>query len=418
MSVIDTPPPERPTGGPVTPIVAGLLSDVRASIHDPLHDLLFPSQIGSAAWLSERIDPEELMVAIAREGLALAGQGEAPADDDLPWSRQRAPSDHKNGGDRIRDLKKLVEKLLNTAQEVRERTLDAGWSAFPAIPESAAWFEALRTQFLQAPLDGIDLRTPWLSDSNQGSTASCVGHAVAELIQRQRRLILDPPSARYIWQAAKELDADPRPTSMIAGAGTSLRAALSVVATHGYATELEIPSKNNDLYYGDLQDFYAGLKRRKAARVVNLGRDTLSWMAWLQAGRPLVMAISVGDKFLATKTQSPGKEPVIPTETGRERFSHAVVLMGYRPCKRPRNEGHEGGHAQDNGLTSYKNMKELLGATKGEGLPFEYLVRNSGGKEWGDQGYAWIGQATLIAQVEEGFGLLWKSDLKENPATA
>ena len=199
--------------------------------------------------------------------------------------------------------------------------------SYPALTQSATWWTKLREGLLASDVQReINLRTPWFTAGNQGKQASCVGHAVADLIELQRRSSFDPPSARFIWQAAKEMDGDERPTTMIAAAGTSLRAALAVVKHYGYATESQLPTASSDLYYGDLDDFYAALARRKAEYIVNLGGGAKSWLAWLQGGRPIVMSMKVGDRFLAT-----GKGQLIAAEDPKKDwFTHALLLVGYR----------------------------------------------------------------------------------------
>ena len=75
MTIVIDPPRERPTGGPVPPWVAGQLIDVRDSIHDPLKDCLLPTKITWERWLDGDDLADELLVAVAEEGLRRSEYG-------------------------------------------------------------------------------------------------------------------------------------------------------------------------------------------------------------------------------------------------------------------------------------------------------------------------------------------------------
>jgi hypothetical protein len=231
-----------------------------------------------------------------------------------------------------------------------------------------------------------------------------VGFAVADLIYRQRAHFFELPSARFIWQGAKELDAEGRPSTMIAGAGTSLRAALHLVRDYGFALEAELPSNSNSLYPGSVDAFYETLKARRMDEVVNLGSDIKTRLAWLSLDLPIVCAIVAGESFL----RATGPNATIAAEVpGRQRFIHAVTIMGYRV-----------GAVSKNGdwATESQSLSEIVAAAdrhSGTGpadLPVQYLIRNCAGDGWGDRGYAWIDHAQLRERAIESFGVLLPGD--------
>lgn len=398
-----------PTGRSVT----GVVNDVRGSIHDPMADLLLPSRLSLKQWLDDDLPSNLLRATIAQQGIDLALHGKRANSSTLTQAaRQKAPDD-------LAELERAVaaaKSELPRGQEIpvlfanvsrperregvgSERKLDS----FRKVDQSVTLHKRLRDQWLDSNLDAkIDLRAPWFKVGDQGRTASCVGHAIADLIERQRRAAFDPPSARFIWQAAKELDGDERPTTMFAGAGTSLRAGMAVVAKFGYATESEIPTGSNELYYGSLEEFYDHLDRagRKATHVVNLGFGTKSWLGWLYDRRPMVVMLRIGDNFLATgkdmvvngdDVKKPGEADVDDPNS----LLHAVLFVGYR---------FKGETGTVRNLLE-RNLQE--GNVEDEDIPVEYLVRNSAGPDWGNQGYAWISQKTVCAQAGEAYGLLW-----------
>ncbi len=398
--------PGGESGNPVSSRVLGQLGDLRGSVHDPNEDILLPSKLKLEKWLSDEIPTSELADIVVRQ------------------TRERVEAQATAAGGSVEEPAGASPKAEHTLTSVSDSGYTGRSSALaartapgeanPAVvsidinevalrrlaEESATYFEGLRHHFLKASTEAVDLRAPWFTIGDQGRDASCVGHAIADLIERQRRVAFDPPSVRFIWQAAKEMDPEPeRPTTMLAGAGTSLRSGLHVIKKFGYATESEVPTDSHQLYQGNVDDFFAALGRRKAGHLVNLGTSTKAWLAWLSSGRPIVAHIRVGDAFLATGLD----EEIAPEIDDELCFSHAVLLMGYEF-----EQGQKGGTVRD--------MLQRLLDTKREDdelLQVRYLVRNSAGRDWGNDGYAWMPQRVLCAQGREGYGLLWPDDEDE-----
>ena len=217
-----------------------------------------------------------------------------------------------------------------------------------------------------------------------------MGWAVGDVLWRQSGRPLDVPSARYIWQAAKEMDNEKRPTTLIAGAGTSLRAALAVVKRYGYALESEISSDTNDLYPSSADSFHEIIASRKTAAIVNLGTDAKCWLAWLSLGRPIALSIWAGRNFASNQDEVIGDYN--RNEDGQ--FAHAAVVVGFRF------------------LTNEEPKQAAKMADADKDLPFrvQYLIRNSAGTEWGDGGYGWLDHRNMALQAAEGYGLLWSGE--------
>jgi hypothetical protein len=278
------------------------------------------------------------------------------------------------------------------------------------IGHSARVAHFLHERFESADLKKtIDLRAPWFRVRDQGSIAGCVGFAVADLLQLQSNERLSLPSARFIWQAAKELDGETMPTTMIAGAGTSLRAGLEVVQKYGFALESELPSDGNALYNGSLSAFYSLIGTRHAERFINLGNDIKNRLAWLSLGRPIVCAVQVGRNFL----NAAGPDVVIDPDDPRsgDCFSHAVVIVGYRfkpeskklPDKQPLQVTIADLDRRD--TKSKPNQPEDRPYDE---LPIQYLIRNNAGPKWGDQGYAWVRHVDFFRLFLEEYGVFYR----------
>jgi hypothetical protein len=274
------------------------------------------------------------------------------------------------------------------------------------IEDSVRWAVHLarhfRDSFTALSRDSVtDLRTGWWEAQDQGRTAGCVGWAVADLLHLQKRSPMDVPSARYLWQGAKELDGEARPTTFVAGAGTSLRAALQLVKQVGCALESELPSDSMELFRGSLEEFYDNrVSQRRVAAVVDLGMDKKLWLPWMALGRPMVCTILMNTE-LATIT---GRDCRLGrfdlTETGL--FHHAVVIAGWRLAPETFSEPSplydlvDGASKAD--TKSLDDPKSYF--------PVEYLVRNSFGSDWGDRGYAWVPHRFMRLMCREAYGLL------------
>lgn len=405
------PPPPFALGQPAT-LVGARLADAVDSLHDPLHDLLLPGMSMPGWELLARYanagEDEILHALIAAQGLELValrraeGKRSNPRHARQPGSKRAWPEGletavlatvarHRKNQDVVRLFPPWVHARLADG-DARGESDD-----FPAaIQRAARWWKFLRDGFRALPAAAAhDLRTTWFGARNQEASSGCVGWAVADLLWRQSNRRLDVPSARYIWQGAKEMDDEDRPSSMIAGAGTSLRAALKLVQDFGYPYESELPSHRGDLYLGSLDMFYATIAPRRIRQIVNLGRDAKCWIAWLASGRPIACTLLAGRAFLAAQ----GPDAVIgkydPREDGQ--FAHAVLLTGFRTA----------------GNVRLAEEAARVDATRARNFPVQFLVRNSAGEAWGDRGHAFLDHADLRAQVGELYGVIGADEADE-----
>jgi hypothetical protein len=410
---VDDPPPDDGTGGPVPHDISGQINDLRASVHHPIEDLLFPSALTIDEWLADA-SVQDLKTRVADQGYQQAKK----AEDNYQNARNKRSAARQNRPD-LQLISKGIEEIADRPTQGGTAKRAAPSELHRTVERSVSLFERLRKDWIHSNVtEPVDLRAPWFQIRNQGKSASCVGHAIADMIELQLRACSDPPSARFIWQAAKEKDGDNRPTTMIATAGTSLRAGLQIVREFGYATESELPTRTNEPYRGDLDEFYQRLANRKASLIVNLGRGTKSWMAWLYQGQgrstdervrcPIVARMTVGDNFLGTRVtrrlvgDELTGEAIVRGERpprGPDCFAHAVLIVGYRFLD----------------VTGGTVADLLKGRKTDEEMPVQYLIRNSAGRNWGDRGYAWISQEDLCAQADEAFGLIFPDDLKRLP---
>jgi hypothetical protein len=411
------------TQGPGALIIDGRLSDVAPSIADPTRDLQLPV-LHLATWGNVASSDELLRAVIAMQShfeiqdvMASYGsaarssvarqQGNQAAINDLERIFAGSAPFTGTGGARRYEPGRLISEAGKCTKTLAGSPLIASPPGTRcALDRSVELFRVLEAQFHREPrlTETRDFRTPWFGVRDQRDLGGCVGFAVADLIHRQRAQSFELPSARFIWQGAKELDAEGRPSTMIAGAGTSLRAALHLVRDFGFALEAELPSTNNSLYPGSVDAFYEILESRRVHEVVNLGNDIKTRVAWLSLGLPIVCAIVAGESFLRATGPNATLAPEAP---GRQRFIHAVTIMGYRV----------GAMSRDGEwVTERRALSEIVAEADGHSdsgpraLPVQYLVRNCAGDTWGDRGYAWIDHAQLRERAIESFGVLLPGD--------
>ncbi|CAM5672221.1 hypothetical protein SALBM311S_06074 [Streptomyces alboniger] len=220
----------------------------------------------------------------------------------------------------------------------------------------------------------IDLREPWWHISDQGTTGSCVGWATADSVLRwhftkvNRLRKDDTLSVRYMWMASKETDEfTTEPTTFIEGDGTSLKAALAIARKYGVVREEDLPFKPPPLNYsGDTETFYALAAQMRIAAFFNLGHTLDDWRQWLgSGGGPILVRLNV-DRTWDEAKATHGELNHYKQETARG--GHAVALVGYTPERR-------------------------------------FIVRNSWGTNWGDDGYGYASEEYAQQAFTEAYGV-------------
>jgi hypothetical protein len=122
---------------------------------------------------------------------------------------------------------------------------------------------------------------------------------------------------------------------------------------------------SGQLYPEDRRTFYAIASQFKIASYFNLGLDPANWRTWLAGKGPILTRLDVDaawDNASATQSNLDVYQPKIAH--GR----HAVALVGYTPDR--------------------------------------FIVRNSWGSGWGDQGYAYASLAYVQAAFKEAYGVV------------
>jgi hypothetical protein len=203
-------------------------------------------------------------------------------------------------------------------------------------------------------------------------TGACVGFATADGLLRYHFAkkgtitFKDMPSPRFIWMADKETDGiTDYPTTFIESVGTEVKRALQIAHRYGFVLEEDLPI-TGALWQGTQEAFYMKAAQNRIIAYNSLGTDLNIWRKWLATGGPILARLGVDGSFhnaTGTNGELTAYDPN-STEGG-----HAVCLVGYR---------------EDGG----------------------FIVRNSWGPEWGDQGFAYASPAYAQLAFTEAYGIV------------
>lgn len=225
----------------------------------------------------------------------------------------------------------------------------------------------------------VDLREDWWKPGNQLLTGSCVGWSLADGVLRwhyvkNKKLNRDEkPSVRFIWMASKEMDEfSDNPTTFVDDAGTSLKTALDVARKFGCVKDNVLPFRNNALYEGKEQDIVDLAAKLKIKSYYNLMKQSIKhhrlevFRMWLASNGPILTCLDVDKSW--------------------DNLGATGHLKTYRPYKNP------GGHAVC-----------IVGYT-----PDYFIIRNSWGKGWGDNGFAYASDKYMMKAFTEAYGVVMK----------
>lgn len=252
------------------------------------------------------------------------------------------------------------ERILNC---IPSRETDKDWSFGDALGSG--------DMATAPPPPAKDLREGWWNVGDQKSTGSCVGWATADGVLRWHltkagRIRTDEHlSVRFVWMSAKETDEYIScPTTFIENAGTSLQAALDITRKFGIVPDSMLPFAQATLSQDNTNVFYAQAARNKITSFFSLGRDMEEWRSWLAFNGPILTRLNV-DATWFDATENKGKLDAYQPDTVRG--GHAVCLVGYTPD--------------------------------------HFIVRNSWGEDWGDNGFAYAANGYAAKAFTEAYGI-------------
>jgi C1A family cysteine protease len=260
--------------------------------------------------------------------------------------------------------KSTVHRICNL---VPSRGTETDWKYEDAVAAGALGA-------VSAPPASVDLRAAWWAIDDQEDTGSCVGWATAEgvvryhMVQAGKLPKTVQLSPRFVWMGSKETDEfDGRPETFVEEAGTSLKAAMDLVRKYGSVKMNLLPFHiATKMYTGNENAFFAQAAQRKISAYFNMHRNLNQWKSWLAAHGPILVGLSV-DSTWDNATATGGNIDTFMPNTVRG--GHAVAVVGYTSTGR-------------------------------------FIVRNSWGTSWGDQGFGYVSPAYIAAGFfDESYGI-------------
>lgn len=215
-------------------------------------------------------------------------------------------------------------------------------------------YAASRFQSNQLP-PKVDLRSKFTDIEEQGDTNSCTANAVAGayeyILKRHLKDDAYDVSRLFVYYNARELDES---TDDIEDEGTTLELAVKSLGEYGVCSEDTWPFDEDKVNEEPSEEAYEEAGKFLIEEYAVVPTDLFSWKHCLAEGYPIVFGLSLFQSFDKHRTPGLVPEPTPKEEARESQGSHAMVCVGY-------------------------SDKDQV-----------FIVRNSWGNEWGDDGYCYI----------------------------
>lgn len=183
---------------------------------------------------------------------------------------------------------------------------------------------------------------------NQGHTQSCIGAALAAVLEFERRKEQKrpdfDPSRLFIYYNTRIIEKDTEKDE-----GGELRNGMKSLQDYGAASEIAWPFVENKVLEKPSPVAYEEAKYSFIKKYMRIPTELKAVLAVLSRNMPIAFGISCFENFDTAKTAENG---IIPMPAGKHKGDHAMTIVGYN-----------GTH---------------------------FICRNSWGSEWGDNGYCYI----------------------------
>jgi hypothetical protein len=199
---------------------------------------------------------------------------------------------------------------------------------------------------------------------DQGQFGTCVGFASWAVKESQEKGKCPPLSPRFIYAMCKQLDG-------LGGAGTYPRVAMQVLQTYGTCPEEDFPYSElkDDMAPAPPLDYEKRLAEPWKIKVYAQVNGIQELKRALYEQGPLLVGLYITESFLDAKK-------TIPLPRGNFLGGHAVCICGYDD------------------------------AYYGDGLRGAFLIMNSWGTSWGDNGFSWLPYSRVDAKVANSLPFL------------
>jgi C1A family cysteine protease len=197
----------------------------------------------------------------------------------------------------------------------------------------------------------VDLRPKMPEVYNQWALGSCTANATAAALQYLDTVQKEPtvmPSRLFVYYGARELEG-----TIDQDAGAMIRDAIKVVVNQGACSEQLWPYDITKFAWRPSENCYLEAVKERVIVYSRLTETVRGMMSTLATGFPFIFGVALYNSFETEEVSRTGKVPM-PGLDESPVGNHAMLCVGY-------------------------NLAERY-----------FIVRNSWGADWGDQGYCYI----------------------------
>lgn len=278
-----------------------------------------------------------------------------------------------NSETEIRTLEKRLseqEKQIETSEKVQQCILDDEYISFqdkkfrllPNVIE-----EPLKETYIPKPctVESVDLRKNFTEIKNQGQQGSCLAFTITSIFEYMMKMNDAQDydlSEAFLYYNARNLD-DTGDVSTQTDTGSRFKPAMDSLTEYGIA--LEKFCKYDDGVYDrrPTEEAYADAATRKLIKALNVERSVDAIKSALAEGYPVAASFTLCSSFYPSKGYIS-----MPTE--------AEIESALTEDPKDEDSGKHTRHAM--AIVGFSDQLNM------------FLVRNSWGKDWGDNGYCYI----------------------------
>lgn len=253
-----------------------------------------------------------------------------------------------------------VEKKLTKKRVMCSGKTFAPFGMKPGGPPPAVCKEYTPTESGDLP-PKVDLRSHMSPVEDQSQSNSCCANAVAGAFEyinmRHCKKNGDTPadiSRLFIYYVGRKMDQKIwRETGPVTDDGMSIGGAITAMQSHGACMEADWPFDLNHVNKKPNEDCFKTAERYKVLEATRIPVDLDCMRECLAAGHPIVFGLKLTQRFFSARQgHCPTPDPNDPQSAAHG--LHAMLLVGY-------------------------NDRQSI-----------FIVRNSWGTSWGDQGYGYV----------------------------
>ncbi len=273
---------------------------------------------------------------------------------------------------RVAEDMEQLQQQIDVSHQVQDCYIEDGVfhfkeHGFRLLPELEQ--ELLEETF--TPKDGlvipesIDLRGGFRPAQSQGSQGSCLAHSLTAIFEYAMKLSTNEEldlSEAFLYYNAREMDTT-GDVSVATDIGSRVRPAIESLAKYGLAQEVFCRYNEKDYTTKPSEEAYKDAAKRKLIKAMNVGLSSTAIKEALAEGYPVAVSLSLCNSFgsassggyvpMPTEEEIEARESM-PEDKKPRHTCHAMVVVGY--------------------------SDELR----------RFIVRNSWGADWGDNGYCYI----------------------------